>query len=148
MPYMITVNKQTLKSILCKNTILVNCCYGNGDYESNTELTGKIWCIWTIYTKKQASYFLFFQIYTLGINYMHSFSNYTQFYSKKSHTIIILLIFENMGKGQEIQKIGCMYLSILKIKMHTYDLGLQVCVRNHHSRKPILHRKSAKYDHN
>ena len=51
-----------------------------------------------------------------------------------------------MGKVQEIQKIGCMYLSILKVKMHTYDLGLQVCVRNHHSRKPVLGEKSAKYD--
>ena len=77
---------------------------------------------------------------------MHSFSNYTQFYSKKSHTIILLLIFENMGKGQEIQKIGCMYLSILKIKMYTYHIGLQNCARNHHSRKPILGEKSAKYD--
>ena len=79
---------------------------------------------------------------------MHSFSNYTQFYSKKSHTISLLSIFENMGKGQEIQKIGILYLGILKIKMHTYDLGLQVCVRNHHSRKPVLGEKSAKYDFN
>ena len=76
-------------------------------------------------------------MYTLGINYMNSFSNYTQFYSKKFHTIMLLLIFENMRKGQEIQKIGSMYLNILKIKMHTCDLGLQVCVRMSFQKTPF-----------
>ena len=42
---------------------------------------------------------------------------------------VVLSLKSSMGKGQQIQKIGCMYLSILKIKIHTYDLGLQVRVR-------------------
>ena len=79
---------------------------------------------------------------------MHQFSNYTQIFTKESQIVILLLIFENMGKVKEIQKIGKMYLGILKIKMYTYDIGLQNCTPNHHCRKPILHRKSVKYYHN